>query len=223
MAAAETLRKQPDLRHFLQSRLDVVLRAAFSVLLMVAMVGSCQSSPAGKAAIDSPDPLHAGPVNLPPPQLGLPPDPMHSQKDEPKGFPVPKPPLSDEFWPCSQCHDPTDTVNRTRRELKDEHKNIKLHHDEENRWCLDCHDATNRDVLHLASGVTITFDESYRLCGQCHGDKFRDWKAGIHGKRTGMWNGAKEYLLCVHCHNPHSPHFKPLKPEAPPAHPEAIR
>jgi len=42
----------------------------------------------------------------------------------------------------------------------------------------------------------IPFTESYYLCGQCHGDIFRDWKAGVHGKRTGMWNGKKEYVLC---------------------------
>jgi hypothetical protein len=46
---------------------------------------------------------------------------------------------------------------------------------------------------------------------------------GIHGKRTGSWNGAKQYLLCVHCHNPHSPHFAPLKPMPPPTRPENIK
>ena len=72
-------------------------------------------------------------------------------------------------------------------------------------------------------GERIGFDESYRLCGQCHGDKYRDWKVGVHGKRTGMWNGEKQYLLCVHCHNPHDPGFKPLQPMPPPVRPENIR
>jgi len=45
-------------------------------------------------------------------------------------------------------------------------------------------------------------------CGQCHGDKYRDWRAGIHGKRVGQWDGEKSYFLCVNCHNPHSPGFK---------------
>ncbi|MCX6548617.1 MAG: hypothetical protein NTW40_11345, partial [Acidobacteria bacterium] len=80
-----------------------------------------------------------------------------------------------------------------------------------------------RDNLHLANGKLVSFNTSYQLCGQCHGDKLRDWRVGIHGKRTGMWNGAKQYLLCVHCHNPHSTHFKPLKPMPPPARPEAIQ
>jgi hypothetical protein len=45
---------------------------------------------------------------------------------------------------------------------------------------------------------------------------------GVHGKRTGNWNGQKQYLLCVNCHNPHSPHFKPLKPMPPPIPPDKI-
>ena len=89
-------------------------------------------------------------------------------------------------------------------------------HDNENRWCLDCHDANVRDSLRLASGKLLDFKESYKLCGQCHGDKLRDWKVGVHGKRTGEWNGQKQYLLCVHCHNPHSPRFKMINPEPPP-------
>jgi len=48
----------------------------------------------------------------------------------------------------------------------------------------------------------VPFTASYELCGQCHGDKYRDWKVGVHGKRTGMWNGKKTYYLCVNCHNP---------------------
>ena len=51
------------------------------------------------------------------------------------------------------------------------HTDIVLKHDEEHRWCLDCHDADDRDLLHLASGERVPFDESYRLCGQCHGEK----------------------------------------------------
>lgn len=114
-------------------------------------------------------------------------------------------------------------VNAKRRELTNEHTNIKLHHAEGERWCLDCHNATNRDKLRLVSGDLISFGESYLLCGQCHGNIYRDWKAGIHGKRTGYFNGKKTYLLCVHCHNPHDPKFKPIKPEPPPSRPEDER
>jgi hypothetical protein len=113
--------------------------------------------------------------------------------------------------------------NTKRRPLEGMHSDIDLHHGPESRWCLDCHDATNRDRLHLVNGDRIEFTASYLLCGQCHGDKLRDWRVGVHGKRTGSWNGAKQYVRCVHCHNPHSPHFKPLKPMPPPTPPDQIR
>ena len=141
--------------------------------------------------------------------------------DEDKNFQVPPPPFSEDIFPCSDCHADME-VNYQRRELEDEHLDIVLDHAEGQRWCLDCHNPTDRDVLRLVSGETIPFTESYRLCGQCHGDKLRDWKVGIHGKRTGFWNDEKQYLLCAHCHNPHSPSFKPLKPEPAPIRPENL-
>jgi hypothetical protein len=136
----------------------------------------------------------------------------------PENIQVPPPPLTDGIFPCSECHRDI-TPNSERRKLIDAHDDIVLEHDEEHRWCLDCHNPDNRDKLRLASGALIDFSESYLLCGQCHGDKYRDWRAGVHGKRTGEWNGRKQYLLCVHCHNPHSPRFKPLKPMPPPNRP----
>ena len=134
---------------------------------------------------------------------------------------VPKPPFSDGIFPCSDCHADL-TVNRQRRELTDFHDDIVLKHDEKHRWCLDCHDADDRNQLHLASGEKVSFEQSYLLCGQCHGEKLRDWRAGVHGRRTGDWNGHKRYLLCAHCHNPHQPRFAPLQPKpapTPPARP----
>lgn len=131
---------------------------------------------------------------------------------------VPPPPFSEGIYPCSNCH-ASMKPDRTRRELTAMHTDIVLKHDETHRWCLDCHDAENRDVLHLASGERVPFDESYRLCGQCHGEKYRDWRAGIHGRRTGAWNGAKGYLLCAHCHNPHQPRFQAIAPKPAPKPP----
>ena len=131
---------------------------------------------------------------------------------------VPPPPFTDGIFPCSACHKDL-KANRARRTLTDMHTEINFTHDAEHRWCLDCHDAKNRDRLHLASGQLIEFSESYRLCGQCHGPTLRDWKAGEHGKRTGSWSGRKEYLLCAHCHNPHQPRFKPIEPKPAPVRP----
>jgi hypothetical protein len=133
---------------------------------------------------------------------------------------VPPPPFSEGIFPCSECHNEKDLpTNRTRRQLVDAHDDIILKHDEEHRWCLDCHDADNRDRLHLAGGQPVPFEESYQLCGQCHGEKYRDWRAGVHGRRVGQWNGPKGYLLCVHCHSPHQPRFKPLAPKPAPNRP----
>jgi hypothetical protein len=141
---------------------------------------------------------------------------------EPNG-PVPvevaPPPFSEDIFPCSDCHDPDLPVRGKKRELKFEHLNIELHHAEDSRWCLDCHDGKDRDKLHLANGDLVPFEQSYRLCGQCHGDKYRDWRLGVHGRRTGYWNGKKSYLLCVHCHDAHSPAFKPLEPKPMPERP----
>jgi len=131
---------------------------------------------------------------------------------------LPPPPFSEGIFPCSNCHAGM-TVNRTRRALTEMHEDVQLRHDEQHRWCLDCHDAADRDWLHLASGERVSFEESYRLCGQCHGEKLRDWRAGVHGRRTGEWNGQKKYLLCAHCHNPHQPRFRPMAPEPAPRPP----
>lgn len=148
--------------------------------------------------------------------------PTASADESPDLMAVAPPPFSDkDIFPCSSCHADLET-NPNRRVLESYHEQIALKHDEKNRWCLDCHDAKNRDKLHMASGELVDFTESYKLCGQCHGLKLRDWKAGVHGRRTGSWSGKKQYLLCVHCHNSHSPRFKPLNPEPPPVRPEEL-
>jgi len=130
-----------------------------------------------------------------------------------------RPPFTEGIFPCSQCHDRAGDPKPRQLAFHDEVQ-ASLHHGPPTRWCLDCHDNAKRDFLHLISGELVPFTESYRLCGQCHGDKYRDWRVGVHGKRTGMWNGAKVYFLCVNCHNPHSPRFKPLKPLPPPIPPQ---
>lgn len=146
-----------------------------------------------------------------------------AETDAPGVFNVPPAPFSDEFiFPCSECHADLE-VNLERRELEFMHDDIRLDHGSDERWCFDCHNAEDRDHLRLVNGTLVGFDESYRLCGQCHGTIFRDWRAGIHGRRRGYWNGAKSYLLCAHCHNPHAPAFAPLEPMPPPVRPQFLR
>jgi len=138
-------------------------------------------------------------------------------------YPVSPPPLTEGIYPCSNCHASME-VNRKKREL-DEHTQIKLHHAETMRWCLDCHDAKNRDKLRIYNGELINFTESHRLCGECHGPQYKDWKAGVHGKSTGYFSGEgkRVYYLCAGCHDPHEPKFKSIKPEPPPYRPEENR
>ncbi len=129
------------------------------------------------------------------------------------------PEMEDEYWPCSDCHEgePTD---RTVRELEDDHDEMDFEHGD--TWCLHCHDVEDRDRLHLADGTLVSLDESWKLCTQCHAHKRAEWRAGVHGKRSGHWWGPKEYRTCVACHNPHSPPFKPLELLPPPRRPEQI-
>lgn len=149
-------------------------------------------------------------------------EPAETEEIElPEDFLIAPPPFSPNIFPCSQCHAHL-PVNTEVRKLEQHHTDIKLNH-MPGGWCFTCHNPDNRDKLRLASGRLIDFTESYYLCGQCHGPKFRDWKAGIHGRVTGEWNGQKEYLLCANCHWPHDPGFKPLKPEPPPVRPEDIK
>ena len=190
---------------------STILVVAFALLLSIGWQWSrrpqSQAAPPTGAGVAS-----AQTAPTPPP----PPEPLRVE--------VPPPPFSDGIFPCSDCHSEESLpVNRTKRTLVDAHDDIVLKYDEEHRWCLDCHDATNRDVLHLASGEPVPFAESYRLCGQCHGEKYRDWRVGVHGRRVGQWNGAKQYLLCVHCHNPHQPRYKPMAPKPAPLRPMRTR
>jgi hypothetical protein len=140
-----------------------------------------------------------------------------AENDMPKLF-VPKPPPSENL-PCSKCHNYRHT-DKKKRNLELYHTNIVLKHAEEQQWCFNCHEG---DKLKLANGELIGYERSYNLCGQCHGTIIRDWKAGIHGKRTGRWNGEKLYRLCVSCHDPHQPKFKQIEPEKQPMRPTEIK
>jgi hypothetical protein len=138
--------------------------------------------------------------------------PSRPLEPEPEPVLLPPPPVDDEYFPCDDCHEgePADPLVR---EL-DEHDNIELRHGD--LWCLDCHDTDQRDLLHLSDASPVQMAESWRLCTRCHAKKIPDWRAGVHGKRTGYWRGPKEYWSCVVCHNPHSPLFKSLEPKPPP-------
>lgn len=98
-------------------------------------------------------------------------------------------------------------------------------------WCLECHHTTQRNKLVDHFGNPISFDQPQALCGKCHGDKLRDWRDGIHGKRIGDFTstGNKRWFTCTECHNPHNVQdgernrgFIALQPEPPPQLPRGM-
>ena len=131
---------------------------------------------------------------------------------QPEPVLLPPPPVDDEYFPCVDCHE--DEVADPRVRELDEHDEIELAHGD--LWCLDCHQDEQRDLLHLSDASPVEMSESWRLCTRCHAKKIPDWRAGVHGKRTGYWWGPKEYRTCVACHGPHAPLFKSLEPKPPP-------
>jgi hypothetical protein len=140
--------------------------------------------------------------------------PYESRSLGPEPEPVlrPPPPVDDEYFPCADCHE-GEPADPKVRELE-EHDSIELKHGD--LWCLDCHDTDQRDLLHLSDASPVEMAESWRLCTRCHAKKIPDWRAGVHGKRTGYWSGPKEYFTCVVCHDPHHPLFEPIEPKRPP-------
>ena len=129
-------------------------------------------------------------------------------------------------FPTSKAPVPIPTMEAMVPELKD------LQHGRGRIWCLDCHHTTKRDKLVDHFGEPISFDQPQLLCGKCHGDKLRDWRDGIHGKRIGDFTstGKKRWFTCPECHNPHNVQdgarnkgFAQLQPETPPQLPKGMK
>lgn len=118
------------------------------------------------------------------------------------------------FYPCATCHDPMPT-NATPRKLFAPHP-AALEHGGGRFWCLQCHAPEQRNELQLMNSGSITFDDSWQLCGQCHYQPQKDWAYGAHGKRVNNWEGERVLYNCTHCHDPHSPGIKARAPEPPP-------
>jgi len=118
----------------------------------------------------------------------------------------------------------------TMESLLPELKNLQ--HGRGRIWCLDCHHTTQRNKLVDNFGDPVSFDQPQLLCGKCHGDKLRDWRDGIHGKRIGEWasTGKKRWFVCTECHNPHNVQdgarnrgFIQIEPESPPQLPKGMK
>ena len=112
------------------------------------------------------------------------------------------------FHPCTRCHPVT--IGADGRPTKPLPNGFKKHeitlevHDvlgKDRAACLACHDDPSRNpgklILPDGSLVDITGDVS-RVCQRCHFEKYRDWQAGIHGKRQPKCTSGG-------CHDPHTP------------------
>jgi len=142
-------------------------------------------------------------------------------------------------FPCTKCHD-NKFVDTRVRELRDEHTNLAFEHGGGRFWCYDaCHKGTDIDNLVSLRGNRISYDESYKVCGQCHFQRL-DWFFGGHGKRRGAWEdqrkipvtadelkvedrsqigrwgGERVILNCPECHDAHSPSIKAFEPSPAP-------
>ncbi len=120
-------------------------------------------------------------------------------------------------YPCSACHSKFRSDTTTRPALYI-HRRIVLQHGMNNR-CLNCHHPTNRDALVDDFGREIPYDQPQLVCGKCHGEVYRDWLNGAHGRTNGYWDpraGPRERRVCDECHDPHHPKFPPQHPAPPP-------
>lgn len=143
-------------------------------------------------------------------------------------------------YPCTKCHD-NSFVDRRVRPMVEDHRDLVFDHGGGRFWCYEaCHSGRNIDSLVSLRGRPIDYDASYKVCGQCHSQREKDWHFGGHGKRSGAWNAARDIPLkaaellviererigtwrdervllnCTACHNPHSPSIKSFKPSPPP-------
>lgn len=128
--------------------------------------------------------------------------------------------------PTSKKPTPIPTMEAMLPDVKD------LQHGRGRIWCLDCHHTTQRNMLVDHFGDPISMNQPQLLCGKCHGDKLRDWRDGIHGKRIGEFatTGKKRWFTCTECHNPHNVQdgvrnrgFMQLQPEPPPQLPKGMK
>ena len=116
-------------------------------------------------------------------------------------------------YDCMECHKMLEAKWDTGGRAMVEHENIKLNHGN-NRFCLNCHHPTNRNVFVDYDGSEIAEQDVVLLCARCHGTTHRDWQAGAHGRKNGHWDkskGDQTQLRCIQCHDPHDPKFKGME------------
>jgi hypothetical protein len=124
------------------------------------------------------------------------------------------------YYPCTSCH-PVQMIPGTETPTKKlpngftGHEIVLVGHDKLGKGdaaCMTCHDdpARNPGMLKLADGslIDIKIGDIALVCYRCHSTKYKEFKAGTHGKH-------KASCVAAGCHDPHTPGFiyaPPLMP-----------
>lgn len=116
---------------------------------------------------------------------------------------------------CEVCHSirPDKPLPTKMGDLSEFHLGLSFNHGD--LACAACHSRGQPPALHLASGERVEMRDAMRLCAQCHGPQFRDYKMGSHGGMQGHWDlaqGPRTRNNCVNCHSPHAPQTAPVQP-----------
>ncbi len=115
------------------------------------------------------------------------------------------------FYPCTSCHPVTEIpgTERSARPLPggfEGHAIVLEGHDALGKGhaaCPVCHDDMARDPgkLKTADGSLVDIKgDVAKVCYRCHSTKYKEWKAGTHGKHLGKCTASG-------CHDPHTPGF----------------
>lgn len=117
--------------------------------------------------------------------------------------------------PCATCHEAGSTDALADREGHPQpmHAELLLEHGE--LGCSSCHDGESPGHLVLAGGERVPMANYMRLCAQCHGPQYRDYKHGSHGGMKGYWDlrrGPRTRNGCIACHAAHAPAYPQVIP-----------
>ncbi len=124
---------------------------------------------------------------------------------------------------CNDCHQNI-APSSVQKSFFSAHDNVVLQHGV-NNYCTTCHSKDDREYLVDMNNSRVPFSKSEVLCLKCHGNIYRDWEKGAHGRMNDHWDDRKgevRKLTCAACHDPHQPQFQSLHP-APPPHKETAR
>jgi len=111
---------------------------------------------------------------------------------------------------CSACHSlrQPNLDNETAATLDEFHQGMTCDHG--SIACYACHNPNDSDVLRLADGSSVAYENVMTLCSQCHGMQADSFTHGAHGGMNGHWDlgrGPQRKNNCIDCHDPHAPRY----------------